>query len=94
VLGEQLRGARHMGQRSGAGPKEEEGRGKRKKGRKEEKGKKEKEIRKIGKMKIGKAEEEKIEKGKENRFKNLGKMLGKLGGRREVIFAGFSGFGC
>jgi hypothetical protein len=46
VLGEQLRGARHMGQRSGAGPKEEEGRGKRKKGRKEEKGKRKKRIEK------------------------------------------------
>jgi hypothetical protein len=35
-----------------------------------------------------------METGKEKRFRKLGERLGKLGGRRKGIFAGFSGFGC
>jgi hypothetical protein len=90
-------GARRSGQRGAVldrRKKKEEG----KEGRKErKKRKKEKEKRKIGKRKIGKEnakEKEKMETGKEKRFRKLGERLGKLGGRRKGIFAGFSGFGC
>jgi hypothetical protein len=70
--------------------KKGEGKEGRKERKKREKGKRGRKNRENGNRK----RKGKIDKGKEKRFRNLGEMLGKLGGTRKRIFLGFSDFGC